>query len=178
MAYKVSCFVKKHPKKIVMTGIVLWYYIHTTQTGTCLWPPILWTQTIRVKGKNFCKSSIKPPLSNKPSLFRGTKLISPPPLPLLFFTNKIMIDCSRGGGGRDEVWGREMMFSQLAKRSPSVVVRDNYSIFPTVNILEARIKADRQRKSEMLKKLKKIISCVFVCLAYPICLSGLKCGGN
>ena len=27
-----------------------------------------------------------------------------------------------GGGGRDEVWDREMMFSQLAKRSPSVVV--------------------------------------------------------
>ena len=29
---------------------------------------------------------------------------------------------SRGGGGRDEVWDRETMFSQLAKRSPSVVV--------------------------------------------------------
>ena len=28
----------------------------------------------------------------------------------------------RGGGGRDEVWDRETMFSQLAKRSPSVVV--------------------------------------------------------
>ena len=27
-----------------------------------------------------------------------------------------------GGGGRDEVWDRETMFSQLAKRSPSVVV--------------------------------------------------------
>ena len=27
-----------------------------------------------------------------------------------------------GGGGRDEVWDREMMFSQLAKWSPSVVV--------------------------------------------------------
>ena len=26
-----------------------------------------------------------------------------------------------GGGGRDEVWDRETMFSQLAKRSPSVV---------------------------------------------------------
>ena len=29
---------------------------------------------------------------------------------------------SGGGGGRDEVWDRETMFSQLAKRSPSVVV--------------------------------------------------------
>ena len=28
----------------------------------------------------------------------------------------------QGGGGRDEVWDRETMFSQLAKRSPSVVV--------------------------------------------------------
>ena len=27
-----------------------------------------------------------------------------------------------GGGGRDEVWDRETMFSQLAKRSPCVVV--------------------------------------------------------
>ena len=26
------------------------------------------------------------------------------------------------GGGRDEVWDRETMFSQLAKRSPGVVV--------------------------------------------------------
>ena len=26
------------------------------------------------------------------------------------------------GGGRDEVWDRETMFSHLAKRSPSVVV--------------------------------------------------------
>ena len=33
---------------------------------------------------------------------------------------------------------------------------DNYSIFPTVNILEARIESNRQRKSEMLKKLKKL----------------------
>ena len=30
----------------------------------------------------------------------------------------------------------------------------------------------------MLKKLKKIISCIFVFLAYRICLSVLKCGGN
>ena len=27
-----------------------------------------------------------------------------------------------GEGGRDEVWDRETMFSQLAKRSPGVVV--------------------------------------------------------
>ena len=34
----------------------------------------------------YCKSSIKPPLSNKPPLFRGRKLLSPPP-PLFFTTN-------------------------------------------------------------------------------------------
>ena len=55
---------------------------------------------------------------------------------------------------------------------------DNYGIFPTVNILEARIEANRQRKSEMLKKLKKIISCIFVFLAYRICLSVLKLRGK
>ena len=33
-----------------------------------------------------------------------------------------IIYTSGGGGGRDEVWDRETMVSQLAKRSPSVVV--------------------------------------------------------
>ena len=35
--------------------------------------------------------------------------------------HKILRDGGRGGG-RDEVWDRETMFSQLAKRSPRVVV--------------------------------------------------------
>ena len=36
----------------------------------------------------------------------------------------IIYTSGRGGGGgeRDEVWDRETMVSQLAKRSPSVVV--------------------------------------------------------
>ena len=34
-----------------------------------------------------------------------------------------------GGGGRDEVWGRETMFSQLAKRSPCVVVSGQLQYF-------------------------------------------------
>ena len=66
----------------------------------------------------------------------------------------------------------------LQSGHPSWWSTDNYSIFPTVNILEARIEANRQRKSEMLKKLKKIISCNFAFLAYSICLWVLKCGGN
>ena len=53
------------------------------------------------------------------------------------------------------------------------------ALFPTV-FLEARSQqeANRQRKSEMLKKLKKIISCIFVFLAYRICLSVLKLQGK
>ena len=39
-----------------------------------------------------------------------------------------------GGGGRDEVWDQETMFSQLATRSPRVVSAENCSTFPTVNI--------------------------------------------
>ena len=54
------------------------------------------------------------------------------------------------------------------------------SIFPTGKCfrpLEARSEP-RQKKSEMLKKLKNIISCVFVFLAYRMCLSVLKLRGN
>ena len=36
--------------------------------------------------------------------------------------HKILRGGGRGAGGRDEVWDRETMFSQLAKRSPRVVV--------------------------------------------------------
>ena len=34
-----------------------------------------------------------------------------------------------GGGGRDEVWDRETMFSQLAKRAPCVVVSGQLQYF-------------------------------------------------
>ena len=41
----------------------------------------------------------------------------------IFLTVSLKTHASRGGGrGRDEVWDRETMFSQLAKRSPCVVV--------------------------------------------------------
>ena len=84
-----------------------------------------------------------------------------------------------GGGGGETRSGTEKRCSDnLQSGHPVWWSADNYSIFPTVNILEARIEANRQRKSEMLKKLKKIISCIFVFLAYRICLSVLKCGGN
>ena len=96
-------------------------------------------------------------------------------LRLLQFLMKSLI---RGGGGRDEVWDREHCSHNFQSGHPAWWSADNYSIFPTVNILEARIEANRQRKSEMLKKLKKTISCNFVFLAYRICLSLLKCGGN
>ena len=35
----------------------------------------------------------------------------------------------RGGGGGDEVWDRETMFSQLAKRAPCVVVSGQLQYF-------------------------------------------------
>ena len=58
----------------------------------------------------------------------------------------------RGAGGRDEVWDRETMFSQLSKRSRGgqrVIV-----FFPTLNILiEAR--SELEPAEEMIKKLKK-----------------------
>ena len=82
-------------------------------------------------------------------------------------------------GGEETKSGTEKRCSHNFQSShPTWWSADNYSIFPTVNILEARIEANRHRKSEMVKKLKKIISCNFVFLAYRICLSVLKCGGN
>ena len=94
----------------------------------------------------------------------------------------------RGVGGRkgrrDEVWDRETMFSQLAKRSqsghPGWWSADNCSIFPTVNIfrLFRSKKLTGRGNQQMLKELKKIISCIFVCLAYRICLSVLKLRGK
>ena len=81
------------------------------------------------------------------------------------------------GEGEETRSGTEKRCSHnLQSGHPAWWSADNYSIFPTVNILEARIEANRHRKSEMLKKLKKIISCNFVFLAYRICLSVLKCG--
>ena len=74
------------------------------------------------------------------------------------------------------------MFSQLAKRSPWALVCGEFSIlltprtyriFPTVNILEARSEpAEEIRNGQKIEK-KKIISCIFVFLAYRICLSVL-----
>ena len=90
-----------------------------------------------------------------------------------------IIYTSGWGGGEETRSGIEKRCSHNSQSDhPAWWSADNYSIFPTVNILEARIEANRQRKSEMLKKLKKIISCIFVFLAYRICLSVLKCGGN
>ena len=83
-----------------------------------------------------------------------------------------------GGGEETRSRAKKRCSHNLQSGHPAWWSVDNYGIFPTVNILEARIEANRQRKSEMLKKLKKIISCNFVFLAYSICLSVLKCGGN
>ena len=39
------------------------------------------------------------------------------------FEDNYLLTGGGGGGGRDEVWDRETMFSQLAKRSPCVMAR-------------------------------------------------------
>ena len=75
-----------------------------------------------------------------------------------------------GGGGRDEVWDRETMFSQLAKRSPCVMASGLLQHFSKKRTGWGNLKC--------LKNWKKIISCIFVLLAYRICLSVLKLRGK
>ena len=71
----------------------------------------------------------------------------------------------RGGGGGEMRSGTEKRCSHnLQSGHPVWWSADNYSIFPTVNILEARIEANRQGKSEMLKKLKKLYHTTLVFL--------------
>ena len=67
-------------------------------------------------------------------------------------------------------WGEETRFGTEKRWSHNL--QSKY--FQTFQKQEA----NRQRKSEMLKKLKKIISCIFVFLAYRICLSVLKLRGK
>ena len=69
------------------------------------------------------------------------------------------LDSMRRGGGLDT-------------RPPSVVV-SGYSIF--FFLFRSKKRTDRGNQ-RCLKKLKKIISCIFVFLTYRICLSVLKCG--
>ena len=92
------------------------------------------------------------------------------------FLGFLLLILSQGGGEETRSGTEKRCCHNLQSGHPAWWSADNYSIFPTVNILEARIEANRQRKSEMLKKLKKITSCNFVFLAYRICLSVLKCG--
>ena len=75
-----------------------------------------------------------------------------------YFASEWLADgLTRAGGGEEMRSGTEKRCSQnLQSGHPAWWSADNYSIFPTVNILEARIESNRQRKSEMLKKLKKL----------------------
>ena len=79
----------------------------------------------------------------------------------IFYKPKTVATCSHSHEMRlhclwDEVWDREAMFSQLAKQSPR----------------------GGQRILQYFSQLKKIISCIFVFLAYRICLSVLKLRGK
>ena len=70
----------------------------------------------------------------------------------------------------------------LQSGQPAWRSADNCSIFPWqifLDFLEARSEpAEEIRNEGMLKKLKKIISCIFVFLAYRIRLSVLKLRGK
>ena len=82
----------------------------------------------------------------------------------------------RGQGPRKDVLTTCKAVTQRGGQRISTVFFPQWIFF---DFLEARIAANRQRKSEMLKKLKKKnISFIFVFLAYRICLSVLKCGGK
>ena len=74
------------------------------------------------------------------------------------FGPKFVCDNAYQAGGEEMRSGTEKRCSHnLQSGHPVWWSADNYSIFPTVNILEARIEANRQRRSEMLKKfLKKL----------------------
>ena len=90
----------------------------------------------------------------------------------LFECSEAGVSRGRGGGegGKTRSGTEKRCSHNLQSGHQAWWSADNYSIFPKVNILEARIEANRQRKSKMLKKLKKIISFNFVFLAYRICL--------
>ena len=78
-------------------------------------------------------------------------------------------------GGRTKSGTEKRCSHDLQSGHPAWWSADNCSIFPKVNILEARIKANRQRKwLKILKKKIIVISCLFVFLAYCICPLVLK----
>ena len=84
----------------------------------------------------------------------------------LIIDNNLKLDWT---GGEETRCGTEKRFSNnLQSGHPAWWSADNYSIFPTVNILEARIEANWQRKSEMLKKIEKnyIMQLCFFCISY------------
>ena len=86
-----------------------------------------------------------------------------------------MIELQAGGGGgegRDEVWDRDTMFSQLAKRLPRVVVSGYLQYFSHSKYFYTFYKqeANWQRKSEMLKKIETN-DIMHLCLSYISYLS-------
>ena len=79
------------------------------------------------------------------------------------------------GAERDEVWDRETMFSQLAKRSachPAWWSADNCSVIPTVNI---SIETRSEPAEQLIIIFKKYHASLF--FFYCICLLVLKLWG-
>ena len=80
-----------------------------------------------------------------------------------------------GGGGERQGLGPR---NNVLTSCKSVTLRGGQQVigvFPTLNIL---IEARSKPAEEMIKKLKKKISCIFVFLAYCICLLVLKSQGK
>ena len=103
---------------------------------------------------------------------------------LPYFSPLLSPKCNTGiqeGWGEETRSGTEKRCSHnLQSGHPVWWSVDNFSIFPTVNIF--RLFRSKKRtgrgNQKCLKNWKKIISCIFVFLAYRICLSVLKLRGK
>ena len=84
------------------------------------------------------------------------------------FGPKFVCDNADRGGEETRSGTEKRCSHNLQSGHPAWWSADNYSIFPTVNILDARIEANRQRKSEMVKKLRKnyIMQLCFSCISH------------
>ena len=77
----------------------------------------------------------------------------------------------QGRGGETSSGTEKQCSHNLQSGHPAWWSADNCSIFPTVNIL---IEERSEPAEEMVQKIKTVISCIFVFLAYHICLLVLK----
>ena len=106
----------------------------------------------------------------------------PPPITFYFFyfldyfiyCNRLFLPSPKGGGG-----GRgEIGLGPRNDVLTTLTLRDGHPIIAAFFPHRGLDFQKQEVNPEMLKKLKKIISCIFVLLAYRICLSVLKLRGK